>query len=137
MDNKLASFLFQSAGVNRYQRFLDLSSLRHKLVSSNVANVSTPSYKNLDIDFKEELAKSNGQTGRLAGLVTDTRHIPLGQHPDRMPTVNHDKVEKGDLNSVDIDREVPKMVQNELEFTTAARLLQKKFEGIRKAITSR
>jgi len=137
MENKLASFLFESAGVNRYRRFLDLSSLQHKLVSSNVANVSTPGYRSLDIDFKGELAKSSGQTNRLAGTLTDVNHIPLGQHPEKMPVVNHAKVAKGDLNSVDIDREVPKMAQNELEFTTAARLLQKKFDGMRKAITSR
>jgi flagellar basal-body rod protein FlgB len=54
-----------------------------------------------------------------------------------MPVVNHEKVTSGDLNSVDIDREVPRMAQNELEFTTAARLLQKKFDGMRKAITSK
>jgi flagellar basal-body rod protein FlgB len=137
MENKLASFLFESAGVNRYRRFLDLSSLQHKLVSSNMANVSTPGYRNMGIDFKGELAKSTGQTNRLAGTMTDTNHIPLGQHPEKMPVVNHEKVASGDLNSVDIDREVPRMAQNELEFTTAAKLLQKKFDGMRKAITSR
>jgi flagellar basal-body rod protein FlgB len=137
MENKLASFLFEAAGVNRCGRFLDLSSLQHKLVSSNVANVSTPGYRSMGIDFKGELAKSTGQNNRLAGTLTDTKHIPLGQHPERMPVVNHEKVTSGDLNSVDIDREVPRMAQNELEFTTAARLLQKKFDGMRKAITSK
>jgi flagellar basal-body rod protein FlgB len=137
MENKLASFLFETAGVNRFRRFLDLSSLQHKLVSSNMANVSTPGYRNKEIDFKGELAKSSGQSNRLVGTLTDANHIPLGQHPERMPVVNHEKVASGDLNSVDIDREVPRMAQNELEFTTAARLLQKKFEGMRKAITSR
>ena len=136
-DNKLSSFLFKSAGVPRYGRFLDLSSLRHKLVSSNVANVSTPGYQNQDIKFEEELAKSSGTSHRLSGVITHAAHIPLGEHPDKMPKVQRDKVASEDLNSVDIDREVPKMVQNELEYTVAAKLLQQKFEGLRKAITSK
>lgn len=137
MDNKLTNFLFQSSGVPRYGRYLDLSSLRHKLVSSNVANVSTPGYKAEDINFEEELAKSSGQTQRLAGVLTHANHIPLGQHPDKLPTVERAKIGANDLNSVDIDREVPKMAQNELEYTVAAKLLQKKFEGLHKVITSK
>ncbi|MEW5796533.1 MAG: flagellar basal body rod protein FlgB [Candidatus Zixiibacteriota bacterium] len=137
MESKLASFLFSASGVPRYRRFLDLSSLRHKLISSNVANVSTPGYRNQDIEFDEELAKSSGQSKHLVGVLTDTAHIPLGRHPERMPKVERTKVEDTDLNSVDIDREVPKMAQNELEFTVAARLLQKKFEALRRAIVSK
>jgi len=137
MESKLASFLFQSTGVGRYRRFLDLTSLRHKLISSNVANVSTPAYQARDIDFKAELAKSVQRTGDLVGITTHAGHIPLGQHPERMPRIERTKVSGDDLNSVDIDREIPKMAQNELEFTIGARLLQKKFEGLRKAIVSK
>jgi len=41
------------------------------------------------------------------------------------------------MNSVDIDNEIAEMAQNELEFTIAAKLLQKKFQVLRKAITSK
>ncbi len=137
MESKLSNFLFNATGVGRCRQFLDLASLRHKLISGNVANVSTPGYQSQDIDFKSELAKSSGQTNRLAGTVTHQGHIPLGQHPGRLPEINGTKVTRGDLNSVDVDIEVPKMAQNELEYTIGARLLKMKFDGIRKAITSR
>lgn len=137
METKLANFLFQATGVNRYRQFLDLTSLRHKLISSNVANVSTPGYQAQDIDFKLELAKSVQKTNNLVGMTTHSRHIPLGQHPERIPKIERTRVDGGNLNSVDIDLEIPKMAQNELEFTIAARLLQKKFEGLRKAIVSK
>ena len=137
METKLANFLFQATGVNRYRRFLDLTSLRHKLISSNVANVSTPGYQAQDIDFKLELAKSVQKTNNLVGMTTHSRHIPLGQHPERIPKIERTRVDGSNLNSVDIDLEIPKMAQNELEFTIAARLLQKKFEGLRKAIVSK
>ena len=137
MDTKLTNFLFQATGVNRYRRFLDLASLRHKLISGNVANISTPGFQAQDIDFKAELAKSVQRTGNLAGATTHAGHIPLGQHPERLPEIKHTRVARGDLNSVDIDLEVPKMAQNELEFTIGARLVQKKFDGLRKAIVSK
>ena len=137
MESKLSNFLFKATGVDRARQFLDLSSLRHKLIAGNVANVSTPGYQSQDIDFKSELAKLSNQTSSISGSVTHQSHIPLGQHPGRLPEINGTKVTRGDLNSVDIDIEVPKMAQNELEFTVGARLLQMKFEGLRKVIVSR
>lgn len=137
MDSKLSSFLFKATGVGRVRQFLDLASLRHKLISGNVANVSTPGYQSQDIDFKAELAKSSQKSSSIAGTVTHQGHIPLGQHANRMPQIHSTKVTRGDLNSVDIDLEVPKMVQNELEFSIGAKLLQMKFQGLRKVITSR
>jgi flagellar basal-body rod protein FlgB len=134
MESKLANFLFEATGVDRYRRFLDLTSMRHKLISSNVANVATPGYEARDIDFKEELLKSANKSQHLAGAVTHTSHIPLGSYPEKIPEIHSTRVRGHELNSVDIDKEVPKMSQNELEFTIGARLLQKKFEGLRKAI---
>ena len=124
MESKLASFLFEATGVNRYRKFLDIASLRHKLISSNVANVATPGYQSQDIAFKAELAKSAQRTNRLTGMTTDVGHIALGQHPERLPEIHRAKVTDGSLNGVDIDREIPKLAQNELQFTIGARLLQ-------------
>ncbi len=136
MENKLTSFIFDKVGVGDYNRLLDLTSLRHRLISANVANVSTPGYRSGDIDFKGELARIGGETKHLAGTTTDPDHIPLGEHSQRSPKVDRDRVESGEVNSVNIDEEVPKMAQNELVYTTAARLLQKKFSALHTAITS-
>lgn len=136
MESKLSDFLFKATGVNRYRQFLDLASVRHKLIAGNVANVSTPGFQSQDIDFKTELARLANTSSEISGTVTHANHIPLGQHPDRVPEVDRTKVARGDLNSVDIDIEVPKMAQNELEFTVGAKLLQMKFDGLKKAITS-
>ncbi len=137
MDNKLSGYLFNKIGVADSKRFLDLTSLRHKLISSNVANVSTPGYEACDVDFKGELSKAFGKSNGLAGTVTNPAHIPTGHHAARAPKVERSRVASGDVNSVDIDREVPKMAENELMYTIAARLLEKKFTGLRKAITSK
>ena len=137
MENKLANYLFESTGVDRARKFLDVSSMRHKLISGNVANVSTPGYEAQDIDFKAELAKQSGQGAGLAGMTTHSNHIPLGQHEGRPPEIQRARVAADDMNSVDIDREVPKMAQNELQYTVVARLLQRKFDHLNQIITSK
>ncbi|RKX24962.1 MAG: flagellar basal body rod protein FlgB [Candidatus Zixiibacteriota bacterium] len=137
MENKLTSFLFNRIGIGNYQKFLDISSFRHKLTAANVANVSTPGFESKDIDFKAELAKIGDRSNHLAGTITHSSHIPTGHHSNRAPKVHSDKIHDGDMNSVDIDREVPKMAQNELQYTIAARLLERKFSGLKKVISSR
>lgn len=137
MENKLANYLFESTGVNRARKFLDVTSLRHKLISSNIANVATPGYESKDIDFREEMAKLTGNASGLAGTTTHSNHIPLGQHEGRPPDIQEARVQGDDMNSVDIDREVPKMAQNELQFTVAARMVQRKFDQLNQIITSK
>lgn len=137
MDNKIANFLFTKVGMPKFENFLNLSSLRHKLTSGNIANTSTPGYRSQSIDFNSELTKANENSRRIAGLITNASHIPLGQHINKSPEINETSIIEGDINSVDIDNEIAEMAQNELEFSIAAKLLQKKFQGLRKAITSK
>lgn len=129
--------MFEGIGVPRFEKYLDLASLRHKLISGNVANASTPGYREEEIDFEKEFARATGQTNHISGAITDSKHIVLGQHRDRAPDIDEVEIRKGDMNSVNIDEEISDMAQNELLFSVSARLLQKKFDGLRKVITSK
>ncbi|MFQ6009241.1 MAG: flagellar basal body rod protein FlgB [Candidatus Zixiibacteriota bacterium] len=137
MPNKLTQFMFDRIGVPMFSRYLDLASFRHKLVSGNIANAATSGYQSRYIDFQAEFKKMTGKSNHVAGTVTHPHHIPLGGHKDAPPKVNKTKVAGDDINSVDIDREVAKMAQNELLFTIGARLLQRKFAGLKNVITSK
>jgi len=136
MDNKLTGFLFNKAGIDDYRKFLDISSFQHKLTAGNVANVDTPGYRSRSIDFEAELKRVRNETGHLSGTLTDSKHIPLGRSPQGTPDVMQQRVATGDLNSVDIDREITTMAENELQYTAGARMLQKKFATLKKVITS-
>ena len=137
IENKLTQFIFTKMGVPTMGKYLDLAAFRHKLVSSNVANVSTPGYRSKDIDFEQEFQKATGKTNHLEGVTTDPGHIPLGAHKGRPPKVNQVQLKEGEMNSVDIDKEVSNMTQNELLYTIGAKMLQRRFEGIKTAITSK
>ncbi|UCD63433.1 MAG: flagellar basal body rod protein FlgB [Candidatus Zixiibacteriota bacterium] len=137
MENKIAEFLFNRTGVGNFRKFLNVASFRQKLIAGNVANSSTPVYKSRDIDFHREFNRITKNDSRLSGVTTHPAHIPTGNHESKPPEPEEAEVIDGDLNSVDIDQEISNLAQNELLFTVGATLLQRKFEGIRKAIQSR
>ena len=136
MDNQLSKFIFDKVSVPTFQKFLNLSSFRHKLISGNLANIATPGYEARDVDFKAEFDRLTSKSDHVAGYVTQPNHIPLGQHEGKAPKVDKSRVQDGTLNSVDIDHETTAMVENELTYTVGARLLQGKFEALAKAIKS-
>ncbi len=137
MPNKLTNFLFTNVGVPKFEAYLDLTGFRHKLISGNIANVSTPGYRSRDINFQEEFSRITNTSSHLSGVETHPAHLPLGASQKRNPKIEQAKPVEGSLNAVDIDKEVSNMAQNELQFTVAARLLQRKFQGLRNVITSK
>lgn len=54
---------------------LQFQSRRMELIASNIANADTPQYKARDLDFKQVLAATTGQTA--APGVTNSQHIPV------------------------------------------------------------
>lgn len=134
MADKIAAFMFQKTGVDNLGKFLDVASFRHKLVSGNIANSSTPGYQSKDINFFEEFRRVTGSSGELSGVMTHENHLPLGNHASKAPKINEARVTEGEMNSVDADKEISNLAQNELIYTVGARLLKSKFESLRKAI---
>jgi flagellar basal-body rod protein FlgB len=137
MENKIAQFLFNRSGIPNFKKYLDLSSFRHKLIGGNIANVSTPGYRSQDIDFHTEFNRITKDSNRLKGTLTHSSHLPTGSHEARAPRPDEARIEEDEMNSVDIDQEVSNLAQHELLFTVGATLLQRRFEGLRKAIQSR
>lgn len=133
---KLTDYLFSQMGVPKYKSYLDLSSYRHKLLAGNIANVSTPGFKSKDISFTDEFKRLTAETPKLTPVVTNERHIPVGDSPQATPKVAEAAIDKGMINSVDIESVVTNMSENELLYDAGAEFLQKKFEGLKKAITS-
>ena len=137
IDNQLTKFIFNKIGVPNFQKYLTLSSYRHKLISGNVSNVSTPGYQAEDINFQDEYARMTAQSNHLAGTVTNPNHIPLGNSEAREPQINKDAIKDGDINSVDIEAQALNMAQNELLYTIGAKLIKQNFDSLRNAITSK
>jgi flagellar basal-body rod protein FlgB len=100
---------------NSLERYMDLISMRQKLVSSNIANADTPGYKTQDLDFQASFQSmvdgGSPKQGLVPGLAT-----------------------KNDGNNVDLDREARLLAENALRFNVAASLVKTQVQQMRSAI---
>ena len=97
------------------QKYMDLVSMRQKLVAANIANADTPGYRTRDIDFQFEFETLN------PGETPNVIEVP-------------DLKVKNDGNDVSLDRESRMLAENDLRFRMASSLLKDKFSMIKLAL---
>lgn len=120
---------------------IDLRSKNQNLISSNIANAETPNYTPKALVFEEELqgalkSRKNGTTGGL----TNSRHLPLKGASSRLQNVTGRVLETPaktpgkDGNSVELENEMTRMLENQVMYNASVQILAKKFEGIKSAL---
>jgi flagellar basal-body rod protein FlgB len=101
--------------TNSLETYMDLVSMRQKLVSSNIANADTPGYKTQDLDFQTSfqsmLTGATPQQADVEGLTT-----------------------KNDGNNVDLDREARLLAENAMRFSVASNLMRSAIQQVKEAI---
>jgi len=118
---------------------LDYRSAKHSTISGNLANVDTPGYRPKELLFDQELRRAVEKED-VALRKTDEKHLP---HSGELYTgkgayvLETQEAEFGENDRLNIDKEMAKMVQNNLLYETAVKLLSKKFDGLRAAIDGR
>ncbi len=119
-------------------KVLDLRSMKHELIASNIANVDTPNYKAFDMVIEEEMGKIIGGEKDLDLMRTEPAHLPgtwtnLDDiHP--MVVESSQEMQRGDRNTVNIDKEMANLAENSLMYNVSAQILSKKFQELRDAI---
>jgi flagellar basal-body rod protein FlgB len=101
------------------QRYLNLTSNQMKLTASNMANLDTPGYKTVGMDFASEL-NSQVTSGGEGAPVQAAEVDGLVARPDG--------------NNVSMDRESMQLAQAQLQFRTGIELLRHQFTMINDAI---
>lgn len=108
---------------------LDVSSLRQKTISSNVANINTPNYKVNKVEFEEYLTKAKDEISLKA---THNKHFGIKSLEDIEPKV--EKRENTSLNdngnNVDIDLEMTELAANEIYYSILIQQLNAKFSNL-------
>lgn len=138
--------------INLLEMGLDGAYLRHKALSNNIANVSTPKYKRKDVNFietlKSNINKINNKNGdensssvRLAN--TNINHFNPGASNTRLHYngVNKFKINnysntsyRNDQNNVDVDAEMAKLAKNNLYYNTLTQRVAGKFSLLQEVI---
>lgn len=107
---------------NQLARYLDLSATQVKLTAGNIANIDTPGYQALGMDFNAEM--------RSALLATDSgevRSVPRVRVEDGL-------ISRPDGNNVSMDRESLNLAEAQLKFKTGVSLLHMQYQRILDAI---
>jgi flagellar basal-body rod protein FlgB len=105
-------------------RLLDVYSVRHRVIAQNVANVNTPNYHELDVDFENAFARAL------------SKHDPPALTKLQPAIVeNNTGPERADGNNVDIDVEMASLNKNTLLYRTFTQILASHVATQRSAIT--
>ncbi|HEY9071567.1 MAG TPA: flagellar basal body rod protein FlgB [Candidatus Ozemobacteraceae bacterium] len=128
-----------TATFNLLAKGLETASLRHKVISNNIANVNTPRFKRQIITFEDEMAKVFDGRIELVGKRTDDRHIPIENinYMEVSPTTITDRahVMRNDKNNVDIDVEMSDLSKNTMLYQIEATRLASMFTQLNDVIT--
>jgi len=105
-------------------RYLDLAVSEAKLTAANMANIDTPGYRDVGMDFEAKMREA------MAGV--DQGQAP---RPVRVKTVDG-LIARPDGNNVSMDREGLNLAEAQLRFKTGVALLREEYQSILDAIHS-
>ena len=103
--------IFNKTKVPVLKAALDVTQLRQRVISNNIANVGTKGFRRQDVRFEDY----------LESFV-------------RCPSTG---LNDSGLNNVDIDMEMADLAENHLFFNVSQRLISGQFNGLRRSITGR
>ena len=103
-------------------RYLDLATTEAKLTAANMANVDTPGYKALGLDFEAEMRAAMAEVGegRPAQSVQVRWEDGLVSRPDG--------------NNVSMDRESLNLAEAQLKYKTGVAVLRQQYQMVMDAI---
>ena len=122
------------ATLGRLERSLDVRLERQNVLAGNIANVDTPGFVPLDVDFKA--AMEQAQAAKAPEVERSGGHIALDAPPPgghgAAPRVVAEGARPGlDGNAVDLDRTMVAMAQNALQYAAGAKAAAKKLAILR------
>ena len=121
-------------------RALSAASLRHEVLSNNIANVNTPNFKRSHVRFEDLLKQELGlNDDPLMKVVrTHDRHFPIPFSGKARGVIEQDATTnmRLDGNNVDIDIEMAEVAKNQLYYSALATALGGHIGRLKSVITS-
>lgn len=118
---------------------INMRQLRHNIISSNVANAETPNYHAKKLDFEDALSRALDVDNLRGVSVTHGEHFPIsgsgmaGIRPDIYE--NPEGAINNDGNTVDLEKEMTALTENNLLYKSALQLINKKMAALKYAAT--
>jgi flagellar basal-body rod protein FlgB len=103
-------------------RYLDLATSEAKLTAANMANVDTPGYRAVGMDFEAEMREAINSVDQGKGA-----------RPVRLKAVDG-LIARPDGNNVSMDREGLNLAEAQLKFKAGVALLRQEYQRVMDAI---
>ena len=121
-------------------RALSAASLRHEVLSNNIANVNTPNFERSHVRFEDLLKQELGldRDPLMKVVRTHDRHLPIAFHGKVRPVIEQDAGTnmRLDGNNVDIDIEMAEVAKNQLYYSALATAVGGHISKLKSVITS-
>lgn len=105
-------------------QYLDLQSQQMRATAANMANVDTPGYHTIGMNFQREFSQAldahTGSETASDATLSDVEGL----------------ISRPDGNNVSMDREAMQMAQTQLQFRTGVEMLKHEFQRMSDAIKS-
>ncbi|MCZ7586740.1 MAG: flagellar basal body rod protein FlgB [Deltaproteobacteria bacterium] len=134
-------FLFSDPTTGLLRRSLDVHLKRLEAVSANLANLDTPGYKAIKVDFKKSLATEVRRAHPELPAATQAGHI--GYVDPTVTTRSLEFVERDDDsgrvdgNTVDLDREMTELAHAQLQYSASIAALSRKMAILTQALSDK
>ena len=114
-----------------HEKALAVRNQRMELISANIANADTPSFRAKDIDFKKVLANTNPSPM----AATNSRHFDTGEVESMTGIVYRIPYNSSvDGNTVEINVEQAKYGEAATQYQATLQFLENRIAGIRKSL---
>ncbi len=134
----LKEALYANTSIPMVAKSLDACMLRSRAIANNLANVNTPGYQRIEVEFESKLRDALDEK-KLSGSVDQNGHMQLGKGDlDRLEPIAYrskDPTLPGEINNVDVDMEAAKLAENQLLYNFGIKFIQMRKGDLENAIT--
>ncbi len=119
------------------EKAMDVSLIRHQVISDNIANADTPGFKRSRVTFESQLQRALASEREAKtcpqAYMTNKKHIEFCKPLDYRKVkpkidVDYDTSFRNDKNNVDIEKEVSEAVINTLRYRALTTRLNQNFK---------
>ena len=125
------------AGVNTTELLvagMRLAQDNHRIIANNIANVDTPRYNPVEMDFQSTLRNAVEGRGRISLRRTRPQHLDASRFSIRHTSLV--QISKNDYNKVDIEREIANLAENRGRYNVYGSILVKQFAMVKSMLSN-
>ncbi len=127
--------LFSS--INILEKGLDASWLRSEAIANNIANVDTPGYKAVSVNFESVFKKALSGDGGFKAKTTRSRHYDFSDTAQNLSSVtlkDNNTIYRMDENNVDIDYQNIELAKNTIYYNELTAQISSEFNKLNTVI---